>query len=218
MTTTTDYRTRRYLDLSQHTLLIPQIKHVIIDLETFSLQPNALIAEFAMVCLNSKFEIIHEFDCLSDQALDTSYGHFDGATWKWHKDNTNLLKRIQDKEYSWNIVRLLESFRSLLNCLSSDTLIYCQGTDFDIPVLRMASINLDINWKFPYYRNVVDLRTFLRVATYMGWKSPEYEKPHAALEDCRIQAMLLASATSHLNYLKGLPHHATVPAEPRIHY
>ena len=208
---------RKLLDISK-TALVRKVSHVMIDLETWSLRPDASIAEFAIVCLDSKFKVLHTFDCLIEGS-SFNFGHYDQDTAEWHRANTTLHQRIKAGEYSWNIVRLLQTLNELLSVLPSATLIWCNGTDFDIPILRNMAIAYDTTLKFPSYRNVRDLRTFIAIATSLGWTmDAELEVvTHQALDDCLRQSAILLSVMNYLSYLAGGKHDASITPKPPIH-
>lgn len=178
------------------------ICHIIMDLETFSTKPNAVIAEVAYLVLDAQFNKIQEASMLVDNPFANS-GASELATIRWHETNTNLLDRLEDTSISkYGILAVLGHIKDLFSKVNPDTILWCHGKDFDIPVLRLTAIAYNMDFQFPNYRKVECLRTTMHVAETLGWKPLVITKSHSALQDCIDQAKQLVSLTDWLTKTK----------------
>ena len=182
--------------------------NIALDIETLSTQPTAAIISIAAKVFTFEdgavkddkpctqfFEIVSAASC-------AMYGmHFDMDTVNWWERQSSDAKAVfTDLTSKCNqpinkVLQLLSTFISDIRAVSPDkrVLIWCQGTDFDIPILRHAYCNVmksPTPWK---HDEVRDARTFINGViglTYPGEKDP-YKAipknpswtPHDALSD-----------------------------------
>lgn len=152
---------------------------IAVDLETLSLRPNAAIIAIAA----SPFSITGEFVRTTNKAPKVffkdvnattciMYGlHVDADTCKWWFNQSKDAKA--QFGIGWNIASVLIDFiRYVKNVKDAnhakEVHLWCQGTDFDIAILRNAIRVVlgedscwmkEICWK---YNDVVDARTFIK--------------------------------------------------------
>ncbi|MND61127.1 hypothetical protein D3C87_600990 [compost metagenome] len=160
-------------------------RHLVLDLETLALHPHAAITEIGII------------DLLTDQTLSLKINPHeqregfvqDPQTIEWH------LKR--DPSYLINLahtgVRPCTAAGNLHNWLmqvkansDKELVIWCQGTDFDIPIITnfLKHYQYHLPWG---YTNVRDIRTLAAL-----FPEVEYKKGnHTALEDATMAAQYL---------------------------
>ena len=182
--------------------------HIALDIETLSTRPTAAIISIAAKCftfseqqeeipLGVFFKTINATTC-------AMYGlHFDVETIGWWQRQSEDAKRVhlQMSDIAVTIrdalLSLKEYYRSackLMEPSQQRPLIWCQGTDFDIAILRNAYqvvIGTDTPWP---YGDVRDSRTFIHAIA--GLVRPDVDDPysiiprnpdwhpHDALSDC----------------------------------
>ena len=163
------------------------MKHVMIDLETLSLQPNAAIIEIAAKEFNPVKEIevpnntFHEF---VDSTSCAMHGmDFDKATIEWwSKQELHLKGRFDtfrnDTPIGYALGKLSEYIRT--TAPDGELMLWSQGTDFDIPILRSAYRNV-LGEELPVkYRNIRDARTyFLELVNVL---QPEAKNPYELIK------------------------------------
>lgn len=173
-----------------------EAKHVVVDLETYALRPNAVILSLGA--------------CLATNPSKYIYYEISTHTQPQRIVDINVLKwwEVQGNVPNQGIVQLSSALRDFNVFLTEiagpkDLFLWSKGTDFDIPVLYNAMDEEKIN---PYWRynNVRDLRTFKSVtrATVVRDKK---EIEHNALGDCFYQARVLLECftlVSDLNHVR----------------
>ena len=186
---------------------------LMIDIETFSTQIDAQIAEVAFV---------HTFNResnLTDKATtfhayvnsNSKYDRFnvDKDTVDFHFLNKTGVITENHKAVSNNtaihICDLFREINRLTSSLPSDTIVYYFGLNFDIPILNYAALQVGDKLLLPSYRNLRCLRTELATATSLGFKYNKKPTAHNALEDCVQQCELLFSI---FDFYKGITHGA----------
>lgn len=182
--------------------------HIALDIETLSTRSTAAVISIAAKCftfsdseeplpLGVFFKTVNATTC-------AMYGlHFDQATVNWWQRQSEDAKRvhlcmgdiavtIRDALLSLN--EYYKSACNLAKSLGQKPLIWCQGTDFDIAILRNAYqvvLGTDAPWP---HADVRDSRTFIHAIA--GLVHPEVADPysiipsnpdwhpHDALSDC----------------------------------
>lgn len=181
-----------------------------IDTETLSRRPSAAIIQIAAVpfnmdgsCAKTKNgEVLPTFDEYVDATTCAMYGmDFDMETVEWWAKNFPANNGFKYKLYKEPLAiqaaldKFVAALSDLLQISGADELkVWCQGTDFDIALLREAfrivkGSDKDIPWK---YRNVRDARTyFLEAAALFAPNDPDPYSlitidgvKHDALADC----------------------------------
>lgn len=174
---------------------------LMIDIETFSTQIDAQIAEVALVHtfnresnLTDKATTFHAY-VDSNSKLDRF--SVDKATVDFHLLNKTGVPTENSKAISNNtavpIDILFEEINRLTLALPSDTIIYSFGLNFDVPILNYAALQGEDKLLLPSYRNLRCLRTELATATSLGFRYEKKPTAHNALEDCLQQCELLFS-------------------------
>ena len=163
--------------------------HVMLDLETLSLQPNAAIIQIgaAMFDMGTGL-VVRGFEmCLKASAKDASQ-HFDQKTLAWHTEDEkrNAAYRETQRLGEESQSEVLEAFSAWYKSHPVQA-IWANGSNFDIPILEFAynAEKLEVPWG---YRDVRDLRTFQAIADPFD----KYVKPgptaHTAYLDAHEQA------------------------------
>ena len=186
---------------------------LMIDIETFSTQIDAQIAEVAFVHtfnresnLTDKATTFHAYvDSTSTQYKFSG----DRATIAFHTLNRTGVITEHHKAVSNNtavpICDLFREINRLTSSMPSDTIVYSFGLNFDIPILNYAALQVKDKLLLPSYRNLRCLRTELATATSLGFKYDKKPTAHNALEDCVQQCELLFSI---FDFYKGITHGA----------
>lgn len=170
-------------------------KHLMIDLETLGTSPTAVIASIAAVWFHP--EKADEKDCV----LDTFHVHIelesykefgsaftmDAATLKfWFQQSSELQQKTLVNQNAVPLRTALEQFLKFAGeHMTQFTKVWCQGTDFDMPILRNAvkAVDEEVPWNF---WQAADSRTLFFV-TKVG-NPPKGEDHHDALADAVSQA------------------------------
>lgn len=175
-----------------------------IDLETLSRRPNAAIISIAVkpFSLDGK-KIKATYDCQSEfyKAVDANSCIMRGmdvepATCEWWASQPEEVKR--KFSFGYDVRYVLTDMLNYIEGISKangakEIYLWCQGTDFDIPILGNAlrvvfgdDYEQKLSWK---YNNVVDARTFVKfgldllVLTINDIPSLEGYVKHDALSD-----------------------------------
>ncbi len=162
-----------------------QKRHLVLDLETLALAPNAAITEIGIV------------DLLSEDSFSVSINpaeQIDGfvqhnETIQWHiKKNPEYLILLAHTGH-----RPCAAAGALSNWLKEkkiqtgqELVIWCQGTDFDIPIITnfLKYYGYPLEWK---HSDVRDIRTLAAL-----FPNVEYKKGnHTAAEDAYMAAQYL---------------------------
>lgn len=181
--------------------------HIALDIETLSTHPTAAIISIAAKCftfadseepipLGVFFKPVNATTC-------SMYGmHTDMQTVDWWRRQSYDAKEVHLLGNSAAticdaLLSLKEYYKSACDLMQSSgqrPLVWCQGTDFDIPILRNAYLNVigtDAPWP---HNDVRDSRTFIHAIA--GLLHPEVTDPysliprnpdwhpHDALSDC----------------------------------
>ena len=186
---------------------------LMIDIETFSTQIDAQIAEVAFVYTFKRESNLTDKATTFHAYVDskTMYDRFnvDEATVDFHFSNKTGVLTENHKAVSNNTaVPICDSFREtnrFTSALPSDTIVYSFGLNFDIPILNYAALQVRDKLLLPSYRNLRCLRTELATATSLGFKYDKKPTAHNALEDCVQQCELLFSI---FDFYKGITHGA----------
>ena len=174
---------------------------LMIDIETFSTQIDAQIAEVALVhTFNRESNTTDKattFHAYVDSNSKLDRFSVDKATVDFHLLNKTGVLTENSKALSNNTaVPIDDLFKEInrLTCgLPSDTIIYSFGLNFDVPILNYAALQGEDKLLLPSYRNLRCLRTELATATSLGFRYEKKPTAHNALEDCLQQCELLFS-------------------------
>ena len=174
---------------------------LMIDIETFSTQIDAQIAEVALVYTFNRegntTDKATTFHAYVDSNSKLDRFHVDKATVDFHSLNKTGVLTENSKAISNNtavhIDDLFKEINHLTSSLPSDTIIYSFGLNFDIPILNYAALQGEDKLLLPSYRNLRCLRTELATAMSLGFRYDKKPTAHNALDDCIQQCELLFS-------------------------
>lgn len=155
--------------------------HIMLDLETLAIHPTAAIIQIGAVALTPVLELGATFKAAV--AGDLPGFKIEPRTLLWHQ---NQNKRNFDLITS-NAIQLergIADFDQWVRGFEGKKIIWCCGTDFDIPIITNAFnyFSRSLPWA---YANVRDFRTLREM-----WKTTiPYENTgtHDALDDARSQ-------------------------------
>ena len=171
------------------------MNNVMIDIETVSAKTNAVIAQIAAV----KFEFgsdktekfIVNVDMLSSKKLGM---HIDKDTLDWWKSKPDgvFSSMLTD---AVPIDDALDKLLLFIGPTSKDIVFWCQGLNFDIPILNWShdACNKPHPWK---YWNLRDTRTIFSLCDIRMDKVERIGTYHNALDDCYTQIKYLKQALS----------------------
>lgn len=184
-----------------------QTINVALDIETLSMRPTAAIIEIAAQSFSFSGNQPIDNEVLLHLLVNAStcamYGfHFDMETVNWWASQPDDVKCYNNDltSASYSIKGALLSLKYFIDDLKrkypdSELLVWCQGTDFDIPILRNAYkvvLGTDAPWPHDCVR---DARTFIH-SVYglcnkgndnpydLIPKNPDWQ-PHNPLSDCK---------------------------------
>ena len=165
--------------------------NVVIDLETLSMQPDAAILSVAAVPFNIEAEVTdsdsphpnaglpsyHEVVNVASCALSGMHFDMDTVQW-WSRQSDEAKASILERKPLINISNAISGLHQFLCSLAeehnAELVIWCQGTDFDIPKLKYAFDKFLADEPKPWkYYNQRDARTFL--LTNLTWFYGEQE-------------------------------------------
>lgn len=150
-----------------------------IDTETLSIRKDACILSIGAV--NDKGDGLFRKILLKDAM---KYGSIDAGTLKWWMTQDNVKETFNDSE-GVNLCAALDSLNSFVT--SADE-IWCQGTDFDIPILyhAYAQVGRKPAWRYKMVRDLRTLRAF-----YPDVDTEFKGDKHNPLDDARYQMRVL---------------------------
>ena len=172
---------------------------LMIDTETLDVQVTAQLVEIAALFYSERNEVskrkLHAYvDLDSDltgfftQSKSTMEFHINSATGVLE----NHLRAVV-QERAIKMSELIQYINALTSPLPSDTMIYCFGLNFDLPILSYIAQQTNTKLQLPSYRNLRCLRTELATAEALGFTYEKKPTAHNAFEDCHAQVKLLFS-------------------------
>ena len=158
---------------------------LMIDLETLDVQVTAQVVEVAMLYMQSRVcrEKLHTYVDLDAEL--TSFFTQSKSTMEFHiNSNTEVLENhlravVQDRAIKMS--NLIQHINSLTSDIANDTMIYCFGLNFDIPILSYIAQQTNTKLQLPSYRNLRCLRTELATAEALGFTYEKKPTAHNAL-------------------------------------
>lgn len=154
--------------------------HFMVDIETLSLRPNALITEIGAAGIFEDVSL--HLNCYDESAVFD----VDPETVKWR-----MARKLTWDAQAMSIREAIEAFNGWIetNAKGREPFLWCKGTDFDLTILRFAYdfLGLKTPWK---YNNTRDMRTVL--SFFPEHKIPEEMKPHKGLADAWNQCAQLS--------------------------
>jgi hypothetical protein len=179
--------------------------HLMIDLETLSLAPNAVVTEIGMVTfdIHTQDLILEQKNWYPDLKLQTVMGRVvDPQTALWWMEQSEAARLNIAK--AARLPGIHDMFDDIQQSFDWENIegIWSHGLNFDVPILidLYRSFNMKAPWeKTRYgYRNTRDTRTIL-------WLAGIEHKgtAHNAIDDCIAQAKAVQKAFGILS--AGLP-------------
>ena len=170
---------------------------LMIDTETLDTTVTAQVVEVAMLYMQSRvcMEKLHTYVDLDAEL--TSFFTQSKSTMEFHiNSNTEVLENhlravVQDRAIKMS--NLIQHINSLTSDIANDTMIYCFGLNFDMPILSYVAQQTYTKLQLPSYRNLRCLRTELATAEALGFTYEKKPTAHNAIEDCDAQVKLLFS-------------------------
>ena len=184
---------------------IEPLNILMIDIETKDTKITAEIIEVAVVKTNARVttDTMHYY-LHSTQTCNDRFTYSD-ETLKFHSNNdTNVLEnqlRATIQGTSIAPAELIPILNKLTTWMPSDTIVYCYGLSFDIPIINHLAIVTGQELYLPSYRNLRCLRTEVATAKSLGFKPNDKLTAHNARDDCANQLGLLFSI---FDFYKGL--------------
>lgn len=192
---------------------------VMIDTETLSRRPSAAIIQIAAkpFCLDDaasgKYTPFNSIVYNINATTCAMYGmDFNTDTVRWWSKNTPANEEFKAPNNVYDIKKALEDFAFELEVLrkendADDLIVWCQGTDFDITLLREAYRHVfgsedKVPWK---YRNVRDARTYFLEAVRIF--APDVEKPYDLIKSDGVQHTALADCEWSIKAVQWAYHH-----------
>lgn len=167
---------------------------IILDLETLSRQPNALITEIGVLAFDRRdFSVIETLLITPDIFSQLQDGrHACPQTIAWHRSQNTLPTTNGTGTILADLTTLHQFFTE-----HAPQRIWIQGPDFDRPILEnlCQSHHLPLPWD---YWRTADSRTTWNLA-FPGTKHPK--RPHSALGDCHATLRDLHASLTILNRL-----------------
>ena len=169
-----------------------------LDLETLGKKPGCIIRSIGIVTFNRNTgEIGDKLYMNIDQASCEAIGltaEQDTLDW-WAKQAAEAQQQLLLDQVGVGYAMLcLESFLKFHNIEQ----IWCQGSDFDIPILKevLDRVGVEVPWK---YYNVRDTRTAYDLCNFNPKHVQRDGTYHNALDDCLHQIKLLNYALVNLS-------------------
>ena len=170
---------------------------LMIDIETLDTTVTAQVVEVAMLYKQNRVsrEKLHTYVDLDAEL--TNFFTQSKSTMEFHiNSNTGVLENhlravVQDRAIKMS--ELIQHINSLTSDIANDTMIYCFGLNFDIPILSYVAQQTNTKLQLPSYRNLRCLRTELATAEALGFTCEKKPTAHNALGDCNTQVELLFS-------------------------
>ena len=186
---------------------------LMIDLETLDTNVTAQVVEVAAVFYHKRGIVdkprTRHFYVNLDKDL-TAFFTQSKSTLQFHVDNnTGVLEnhlRAVVKDSAIPMSEVIVFINSLTSDIPDDTMIYCFGLNFDIPILNYVAQQTNTKLQLPSYRNLRCLRTELATAEALGFSYMKKPTAHNAFEDCDTQVKLLYTI---FDFYKELTHGAS---------
>ena len=170
---------------------------LMIDIETLDTAVTAQVVEVAMLCMQNRVQSKKFHTYVDLDAELTNFFTQSKSTMEFHiNSNTEVLENhlravVQDRAIKMS--ELIQHINSLTSVIPNDTMIYCYGLNFDIPILSYVAQQTNTKLQLPSYRNLRCLRTELATAEALGFTYAKKPTAHNAFADCHAQVELLFS-------------------------
>jgi DNA polymerase III epsilon subunit-like protein len=167
---------------------------IMFDLETLSNNYDAVIVSIGACKFSFEKGILDTFYVNIDPKDSKSYGlTIDQSTIDWWMTQPKEARDAWKKDPK----PLKEAMTSMIDWWSKDSMVYCNGAAFDLPILysNLKVCGLNKPWQF---RNEMDLRTIYRILGIDNHKlrAADASVQHNALDDAIEQTKHLLKAFS----------------------
>lgn len=174
------------------------MRNIMIDIETLGTSRSSLIlsigaVEFDAEGISKEFEVNIQPESCEAMGLTV-----DVRTVMWWLDQK---KEAQDAILTGkkvNLVRALADFSGAFDW--KNAIVWCNGADFDIPILENAfdACGVEAPWK---YYNKRDFRTLKRIVPQDKYEEIKVDAQigHKALDDAKSQALTLINIMNYLD-------------------
>lgn len=170
---------------------------VMVDLETLSLQPNALILTIGAIKFNrrKKQQPLHELDTFYKRiTIPSCQGigmHISEETINWW--NSQAQEAYTEAITNPDRIDITTALQEFTRWFGDSKLIWANGDDFDCVVLAQAyrACGMLEPWK---YWSTRDVRTVMDIAGLTMKDIPQTEYAHHALYDCYRQVNAVQQA------------------------
>lgn len=165
-----------------------QLRHVMIDLETMGLRPNAAIVAIGAVHFDRE-RLLDEFYVAVDLKSCTDLGLVtDASTVAWWETQPVEIRAAWDNDGAKPLNVALSEFNRFVRNLGGSLAPWSNGADFDLVLLRSAheALHADAPWKYYNQRCFRTLRAMAPPVVEV-----ERAGAHHALEDAKYQARVL---------------------------
>ena len=168
------------------------MKHLMIDLETLSIRPNAAVLSIGAVAFDLQTGQLGREFCRNvdlDSAMKAGLV-VDADTMAWWMKQSEAARASLFTNGS-PLSRVLMALEDFVR-EHPDAEVWCNGASFDFPILKsaFAAFGQQLPWHFRYER---DMRTILALARDLtGYVKPEHKGvAHSALDDAKHQAQVV---------------------------
>lgn len=161
-----------------------QNEHICVDIETLSTNPTAAITSISAVKFSLENDETENFTINIDPASCRQHGlHFDPDTIKWWQGQPK-----EAKTWLTNGVPLDEALIKFVEFSGTNKYQrwYCNGMNFDFPILQYAMYKTDIKVPWSYWM-LTDMRTAFFLADFNAHTAPRIGTYHDGISDCLTQ-------------------------------
>lgn len=168
------------------------MKNVMLDIETLGTTPNSVIVSIAAVKFNFGNDEMEEFEINIDVKSSKGFGMLvEKETLEWWATQPKEVRNAWLKD-PVHITEALDQFIEFLGPDLKNNVIWCNGMNFDYPVLEwsLKACSKPVPWK---YWNLRDARTVYSVFDLNMKEFPRVGDYHNAIDDCKTQIAALKS-------------------------
>lgn len=167
------------------------MNHLMIDIETLSLEPNAVVFQIGAVVFdmsgNINSEAIYHVDILPQIMKGR---HFDPETQKWwmQQDPSAWWRQLLNTNTVEFAIFGINDLHEQYQCSS----VWANSPSFDCVTLRSLAkdFGTELRWDF---RSEMDLRSLKKISSVLGFRESESVKAtHNAVKDCVDQVKKVA--------------------------
>lgn len=169
------------------------MKHLMIDLETWALQPDAALRSIGAIYFSLDAMLLGDtfYFNISDDSTDAMGFYKDPDTEQWWSEQSEEARKVFS-ENPKHIVAVLDRFNDWIREDAADTCVWSHGASFDITLLTESLRICGFGKPLWNHRNIRDTRTLIGIGEALtGGEIPWDEfvgTKHNALDDAVHQA------------------------------